>query len=288
MNLDGDNLCLVLLRHKTNICDFVVRVSADDLLVSNLFVDGIVDVLHIGDHCVVDHRRAVFRQLDDCRVWMALCARSFCEARRNLGQVDWQWLVFSSVAEPIRARHSIARTCRLLPDNAQSFGRLAPARTLIAGYAASAGVVTARLAREQIQSDASSNVKLQDRRVFHDRHGLAECNVTKVDAIAAEYLIARSQTRLAGDAVFFCELHEYSRLPVGAFADSEVRIKPPCYDIVVSPFLIKTHPHPSLVRGATFSKIRTSFGVASSWLKFIDEFNGTTCQVNGSVGFLRE
>lgn len=55
-----------------------------------------------------------------------------------------------------------------------------------------------------------------------------------------------------------------------------------------SDLFVSTHPHPSFVRGATFKTIRTSFGVASSWLNTIDEFNGTTCHVSGSEDFLDE
>jgi hypothetical protein len=95
-------------------------------------------------------------------------------------------------------------------------------------------------------------------------------------------LIAGSQTRLLCNSILFCELHENSRFPIWTFADAANNF----FRNIAQKKEALTHPHPSLVRGATFKITRTSFGVESSWPNTIDEFIGTTCHVNGSDDFL--
>lgn len=220
-----------------------------------------------------------------------MAIRCFRETWRNLRHVNWQWLVFSSIAESESAIDSIAWARWFFPNDTQPFSSLAPARTLIARDAASAWVVATRFAWKQIQPYARSYVKLKNRRIFHDRHGFTEGNVTEVNIIAREYLVTRSQAWFPCYSIFFCKLYENSWLPIWSFANSS-NIQTNKFMIINVPFRPCCHfcayPHPSLVRGATFSTIRTSFGVTSSWPNTIDEFNGTTCHVNGSDDFLHD
>lgn len=223
MNFDGDDFRFVLLWNEANVGDFLLSISGIAFLISNLLIHGVVNVFHVGHQSVVDHCGSIFRQLYDRCVLMAICVWGLRETWRNLRHFDWQWLVFSSVSKSESAIHSIAWARRLFPNDTQPLRRFSPARTLISRDAAGTWVVSAWLAREEIKSDARSYTQLEYRWVFHDWNSFAESNVTEIDAIAGEQLIARSKAWFSRDTVFLGELNKDARLPVGALTNSSIK-----------------------------------------------------------------
>lgn len=99
-----------------------------------------------------------------------------------------------------------------------------PARTLVASDGARRAIVAAGLAGKQIAAGGGAHHHVQLAGALHDGNGLAEEHVREVDAVHAEYLIARPQTRLPGHAALLGELHEDARLPFGPLAYAQAQL----------------------------------------------------------------